>query len=60
MHLIRNWFKKHKFEAALLAFLLMMLPPLGLYAAARQNAAGWIWFLLGIVITGNLLALGVK
>ena len=50
----------HKFQAHLLAFLLMVLPPMGMYLAARNGAVGWIWVLLAIVVLGNLLAIAVK
>jgi hypothetical protein len=55
-----DWLNKNKFTAHLLAFLLMILPPAGMYFAAGQGAAGWIWILLGLVILGNLLAIGVE
>ena len=57
---ILNWIKAHKFETHVIAFLLMVLPPVPLYLAAQRGANGWIWFWLGLVIGGNLLALGVK
>jgi hypothetical protein len=60
MSRLRHWLNKHRFEAALLAFLLMLLPAPGLYAAAQHGATGWICVLLAIVVGGNLLALGVK
>ena len=47
----------HKFKVHLLAFALMVLPPIPMYMAAQHNAAGWIWFLLGFVVAGNLLVL---
>ena len=47
----------HKFKVHLLAFALMVLPPIPMYLAAQRGAAGWIWFLLGFVAAGNLLVL---
>lgn len=55
-----QWLKKHKFAIAITAFLLMLLPPLGMILAARHDAQGWIWGLLVAVVAGNLIALGVK
>ena len=57
---ILQWFKAHKFEAHVIAFALMVLPPVPLYLAAHQGATAWIWLLLVPVILGNLLALAVK
>jgi hypothetical protein len=52
--------KTHKFETALLAFTLMLLPPIGMYFAAQSNATIWIWGLIAIVVSGNIIALAVK
>jgi len=57
---LHNWIRSHKFEAHLLAFLLMVIPPVPLYLAAQRDAAAWIWGLLALVILGNLLALVVR
>ena len=57
---ILQWLQTHKFEAQVIAFALMILPPIPLYFAARQGATAWIWVLLAPVILGNLLALAVK
>ena len=52
-----NWLSDHKFKVHLLAFTLMVLPPIPMYMAATHDAVGWIWFLLGFVVAGNLLVL---
>jgi len=54
---MQKWLAKNKFEVHLLAFLLMVLPPIPLYYAAQREAPGLIWALLAFVICGNLLAL---
>jgi hypothetical protein len=54
------WIKQHKFELALLAFILMVLPPVGLFLAAERGDTSWIWVLLGVVIAGNLISLFIK
>jgi hypothetical protein len=51
------WMRKHKFEAHSIAFLLMILPPIPLYLAARNGATTWIIILLVPVVLGNLLEL---
>ena len=60
MQTFRQFLNAHKFQAHLLAFLLMVLPPAGLYLAARSGAIAWIWVLLAVVVLGNLLAIAVK
>ena len=57
---IITWLRNHKFETHLAAVLLMAVPPLPLYFAAQQGAAGWIWALLSLVILGNVLVLLVR
>lgn len=55
-----KWLRAHKFEAHLIVFALLIVPPVPLYFAARYGALGWIWALLGLVILGNLLVLFVR
>lgn len=52
-----KFLRNHKFEGYLLAFTLILVPPLPMYYAANQ--ANWpvFWFLLAIVVSGNLIAL---
>ena len=52
-----NWLHTHRYAAHLVAFILMVLPPLPMYYFAQRDATGWVWALLGIVILGNLVAL---
>ena len=54
-----QWLRKHKFEAYLAAFMLIVLPAAPLYLAAQRGATGWIAVLLAPVILGNLLAIAV-
>ncbi|MEW5870569.1 MAG: hypothetical protein AB1894_14945 [Chloroflexota bacterium] len=60
MNNLRNWLGKHPFEVHLIAFTLMILPPIPIYLAAQRGATGWIIALLGLVVLGNLLELLVK
>ena len=57
MRNIFGWLGLHKYESYLLAFFLMVLPPVPMYFAAQQGAIGWIWGLIGLVVLGNLLVL---
>jgi hypothetical protein len=54
-----KYLRKHKYEAYIAAFMLIVLPALPLYIAAQREAAGWIAGLLALVILGNLLAVVV-
>ena len=54
---IINYLREHKFESYLVAFLLMMIPPLPMYFAAIHENSLFIWIGLGIVILGNLITL---
>ena len=55
-----EWLRTNKYESYLLAFALMVLPPIPMYIAAQQGASGWIWSLIGLIIIGNLIALVVR
>lgn len=55
MRHIRSWLSRNKFEAHMIAFIMMVIAPIGMYFAAQCNAAGWIWALLCAVILANLL-----
>lgn len=57
---LRRWLRAHSFGAYLTAFLLMSVPPVPLYFAARAGAGEWVWPLLGLVILGNGLVLLLK
>lgn len=54
------WLREHKFEAHLIAFLLMALPPIPMYFAAQGDAVVWIYILIAPVILGNLLELWLR
>ena len=47
----------NKFRVHTAAFLLILLPSALMFPAAQAGWLGWIWFLLALVIAGNLLAL---
>jgi hypothetical protein len=55
----RLWLGQHRFQAYLASFTLMIVPPLPLFFAARQDESAWIWLLIGLVVTGNLLAIAI-
>ena len=57
---LRDEIRKYKFELHLTALLLMLLPPVPMYFAAQNGATVLLWFLIGIVVIGNLIAVIVS
>ena len=53
-----HWLSKHKFQAYLLAFLLIALPPTGFFLDA--HSPGWVIALLALVVSGNLLSILIR
>lgn len=51
-------FSKHKNQALLIVFLMIALPPIGLYYLADSKPASMA--LLGIVVVGNILAMSIQ
>jgi len=55
-----NWrenLTKHKFQLYLVAFLMMVIPPVPMYIAARNSSTPVVWCLLGVIILANSLVL---
>ena len=57
---MKQWLNRNTFKVHLAAFLLMTIPAALLYPSGANGAVGWIWVLLGLVITGNFLVLLVR
>jgi hypothetical protein len=57
---MKNWLRKNTFNVHLAAFMLMVIPGALLYPAGINQAVGWIWVLIGLVVTGNILVLLVR
>jgi hypothetical protein len=57
MNALHNWLTSHKFETHLCAFLLLTLPPIGMYFAAYNNHPNGVITLLAFVVLGNLIAM---
>ena len=57
MDRLKHNLRENKFKLHLTALLMMLIPPIPLYIVAENGAVGWIWFLIGIVILGNLLVI---
>jgi hypothetical protein len=54
------WLREHTFITYMIALLLMVLAPVGLFFSAQAGATVWIWALLGMVVLGNLLVLAIN
>jgi hypothetical protein len=57
MERIKHNLREHKFKLHLTALLLMLIPAIPLYFSAQSGATLLIWFLIGIIIIGNLLVI---
>jgi hypothetical protein len=57
---MKAWLKKNTFNIHLIAFLLMVLPSIGLYFSVLAGSVGLTWALLGVVGLANLLILLVN
>lgn len=57
---MKKWLREHAFKVHLAAFLLMIVPGALLYPAGANQAVEWVWMLLGLVVTGNILVLLVR
>lgn len=57
MQNFKNYLKENKFRLHLTALILMLVPPIPMYFAAQAGAAGLIWFLVAIVVLGNILVI---
>lgn len=55
-----NRLKKSRQLGNFIVFILMTLPSIGLFIAAKAEAVNWIWILIGMVILGNITALLLK
>ncbi len=50
---------QRKFQLQSLAFLLIMLPPIGLYYTVPLSLTWATWILMGLIVAGMLLAIRV-
>ncbi len=57
MENIKQSLRENKFKLHVTALLMMLIPPIPMYLAAQNGAAAWIWFLLGVVVLGNLIVI---
>ena len=50
---------QRKFQLQALAFLLILLPPIGLYYTVTIGLAWATWVLMGLIVAGMVLAMRV-
>jgi hypothetical protein len=55
MSILFRWISRHKFQAYLIVFFLLSLPPVAMYFSAQSTV--WIFALLAMVVLGNLLSI---
>jgi hypothetical protein len=55
-----RWLQQRSNKVQLIAFLLMLLSPIPMYFAVQGGPVGWLYFLLGLFILGNVLVLLVR
>ena len=55
-----EWLRTHPFEAHSIVFLLMIIPPIGLYWAVQNGAMTWVYVLLLPIILANLIELTIQ
>jgi hypothetical protein len=55
-----NWLSKHKFQAHLTAFLLMMVSSIGMLFSLQLDSPAFIWLLVAIFVIANTLAVFIK
>lgn len=60
MQTFLKWLSENKFRMHLLAFSVMIFVPIPLYFAAQGPSAPWIWVLIALFTTANLLVIAVR
>ena len=55
-----NWLSKHKFQAHLTAFLLMVVSSIGMLFVMQEENAGLAWLMVAVFVVANILAIFVK
>ncbi|MBE0411835.1 MAG: hypothetical protein IBX69_19070 [Anaerolineales bacterium] len=56
---LRQWLRRYKHVAHLIAFLMIMIPSAVLYPLAQHEATGLIWVLISVIVAGNVLVVSM-
>jgi len=54
------WLSKHKFQAHLIAFLLMVISSIGMIFSLQQDSTIFTWLLVAVFAAANILAIFIK
>ena len=57
MSQVFRWFSDHRFLVCLVTFTLILLPAILMYYAANNEWTGMLYFLLGLIVLGNMLSI---
>ena len=55
-----NWLSKHKFQAHLSAFLLMVVSSIGMIALSQDEGSPLTWLMIATFSLANILAVFIK
>jgi hypothetical protein len=55
-----NWLSKHKFQAHLSAFLLMVVSSIGMIALMQDEGSPLTWWMIAVFAFANILAVFIK
>jgi len=55
-----EWLSKHKFQAHLSAFFLMVISSIGMIFSIQQNSTIFTWLLVAVFAAANILAIFIK
>ena len=55
-----GWLSKHKFQAHLSAFLLMVVSSIGMIALMQDEGSPFTWLMIAVFAFANILAVFIK
>jgi hypothetical protein len=55
-----EWLSKHKFQAHLTAFLIMVISSIGMILSIRQDSSYFTWLLVALFAAANIFAVFIK
>ena len=55
-----SWLSKHKFQAQLSAFLLMVVSSIGMIALIQEEGSPFTWLMIAVFAFANILAVFIK
>jgi hypothetical protein len=55
-----NWLSKHKFQAHLSVFFLMVVSSIGMIALMQDEGSSLTWLMIAVFALANILAIFIK